>query len=89
MNENLKRHLENLHTELTNVKFVDEDSRKLLENVMVDVRLLLSHPGDLSGMHHAPVRDRLAESARHFDTSHPSLASTIRTVVHTLNTMGI
>lgn len=85
----LREHLTNLHQELKNVGVVDEESQKLLQTIRADVQLLLAHKGASPSVHHAPARDRLAESARHFDISHPQLAATIRTVVHTLNNLGI
>jgi hypothetical protein len=88
-NAGLKQHLKNLHQELTTVDGVDEDSQRLLEKIQSDVQLLLAHKGDVPSQHHAKVKERLAESARHFDASHPALAATIRTVVTTLNNMGI
>jgi hypothetical protein len=85
----LKEHLKNLHQELTTVENVDEDSQRLLENIQTDVRFLLAHKGDKPSPHHTPIKERLAETARHFDLSHPAFAATIRTVVNTLNNMGI
>jgi hypothetical protein len=88
-NADLKEHLKTLHQELTTADVVDEESQLLLEKIQDDVRFLLGHKGDEPVPHHATVKDRLAEAARHFDTSHPALAATIRTVVNTLNNMGI
>jgi hypothetical protein len=88
-NSDLKTHLKNLHQELKTVEVVDEDSQRLLEEIQNDVQLLLAHKGDEPLQKHKPVKERLAESARHFDSSHPTLAATIRTVVNTLNNMGI
>ena len=85
----LKEHLKNLHQELTTAEVVDEDSQRLLEEIQDDVQVLLAHKGDTPSSQHATIKDRLAESARHFDLSHPTLAATIRTVVNTLNNMGI
>lgn len=88
-NADLKEHLKNLHQELTTAEAVDEDSQRLLEKIQDDVRFLLAHKGDKPLPRHATVRDRLTEAERHFDASHPTLAATIRTVVNTLNNMGI
>jgi ElaB/YqjD/DUF883 family membrane-anchored ribosome-binding protein len=85
----LKKHLESLHSELTNTKTVDEETEKLLEEISEDVHTLLAHQGKYSSEHHATIKERLEESARHFDVSHPQLAAILRTVVHNLNTMGI
>jgi hypothetical protein len=88
-NEDLKTHLKNLHQELITAGAVDSDSQKLLEEIQADVRFLLAHKGNEPVPHHATVKERLAESARHFNATHPRLAATIRTVVNTLNNMGI
>ncbi|HUI92689.1 MAG TPA: DUF4404 family protein [Chitinivibrionales bacterium] len=85
----LKEHLEHLHEELQTIDAVDEESKTLLAEIQADVRTLLAHKGATPSPHHAPIKERLAESARHFDSSHPTLAATIRTVVNALNNMGI
>ena len=85
----LKEHLEHLHQELHTVDAVDEESKVLLSEIQADVKTLLAHKGGTPSPQHATIKDRLAESARHFDSSHPALAATIRTVVSTLNNMGI
>jgi len=85
----LKEHLENLHVELKNAQNVDADTEKLLSEIAQDVQTLLSHRGETHPAHHTTIKDRLDESARDFDVSHPKLASTMRTVVSTLNNMGI
>ena len=85
----LKEHLENLHTELLNTKTIDNDTKILLTEIREDVQTLLSHEGEFSSEHHATTKERMEESARLFDVSHPQLAATLRTVVHTLNNMGI
>lgn len=85
----LKEHLKNLHQELSTVEAVDEDSQRLLEKIQDDVYLLLAHKGETPSLQHATIRDRLTEAERHFDASHPALSATIRTVVNTLNNMGI
>jgi hypothetical protein len=85
----LKDHLENLHSELLNTRTVDNDTKVLLKEIQDDVCTLLEHEGEYTTEHHATIKERLDESARHFDVSHPRLAATLRTVVHTLNNMGI
>jgi hypothetical protein len=85
----LKEHLEHLHQELQTVDAVDEESKVLLSEIQADVKTLLAHKDDKPSEHHAPIKERLAETARHFNSSHPTFAATIRTVVNTLNNMGI
>ena len=85
----LKEHLESLHGELINTKTVDNDTKRLLKDISEDVRVLLAHKGEYTSERHATIKERLEESARHFDISHSQLAATLRTVVHTLNNMGI
>ena len=85
----LKEHLEHLHEELQTVDAVDEESKTLLAEIQADVKTLLAHKGNKPSEHHTTIKDRLADSARHFNSSHPTFAATIRTVVNTLNNMGI
>jgi hypothetical protein len=85
----LKEHLGDLHSELLSVKTVDKDTARLLKEIAEDVQTLLAHDGEFSSPHHTTIKERLEDSARHFEVSHPALASTINIVVNTLNNMGI
>jgi hypothetical protein len=85
----LKEHLGILHNELLNAKTVDHDTKILLKEIREDVQTLLSHKGEYSSEHRTTIKERLEESERHFEVSHPSLASTIKIVINTLNNIGI
>ncbi len=88
-NNDLKEHLKNLHQELATIESVDKESTILLEKIQSDVQFLLAHKSENPSEQHSTVKERLAESARHFNATHPALAAMIRTVVSTLNNMGI
>jgi predicted rRNA methylase YqxC with S4 and FtsJ domains len=85
----LKQHLKDLDAELKNLDTVDEDSEKLLKEIVNDVQVLLSHKVEFPSVHHATIKERFTQNARHFDISHPSLASILKNIVNTLNSMGI
>jgi hypothetical protein len=85
----LKQHLKNLNTELKRIKTADQDSENILKEIVDDVQILLSHKGEFPSVHHSTIKERFTQNARHFDISHPSLASILRNVVNTLNSMGI
>jgi len=67
---------------------VDKDTARLLKEIAEDVETLLAHNGEFSSTRHTTIKERLEDSARHFEVSHPSLASTINIVVNTLNKYG-
>ena len=84
----LRERLDALHNELKSTSTVDDDIREGLEQVMGDIRQLLDNEGDTS-QGHANLAERLKTNLERFEHSHPVLATSVRRVVETLNTMGI
>jgi hypothetical protein len=87
--ELLKQHLKDLDAELKSAETIDEDSEKLLREIIVDAKALIAHKGEFPSDNHATIKDRFADAARHFELSHPSVASILNNVVNTFNNMGI
>jgi hypothetical protein len=81
-----------LHAQLGNLQQVDPDVHRLLEQALDDILdVLARRPGAGSPAHadQATLTARLSEAARHFQETHPSLASTLTGLVEALQRMGI
>ena len=86
----LQQHLEQLHTDLTelqggDVDQLDERTRALIEQIREDLDGLESHEAP----HATGLRERLADAARALETTHPTLSGFIRGVGDILSQSGI
>lgn len=88
MNQDLRRQIEAMHTELSRIDSVDPQSRTLLITLLGDItRLLEKSAGNDSSPHN--LAERLDELAVHFEAEHPSLGAALRRVVDALGKAGI
>lgn len=89
--QQLRERLAELHAELEQTDSVGADSRELLRDVMDEIRGVLERAGDEphGADQHESLLERLRESAREFEESHPRLATTVGRVVDALASMGI
>lgn len=88
MNPDLRRQIEALHTQLTQVDSVDPQSRTLLIELLGDITRLLEKSGPGPAEDHN-LAERLDELAVHFEAEHPSLGAALRRVVDALGKAGI
>lgn len=87
--QQLRERLEELHRELEATEAVeDESARRLLEELMEEIREVLERSED-SDERHAPLLERLQEATVRFEESHPGLARTAARVVDALSALGI
>jgi hypothetical protein len=88
LNQDLRRQIEAMHTELRQVDSVDPQSRTLLIELLGDITRLLekSSPGPAEDHN---LAERLDELAVHFEAEHPSLGTALRRVVDALGKAGI
>ncbi len=88
--ERLRATLSELHDELQTAPTVDEDARKLLQEVSADIDRVLHdrvlHSNDRQPAAHVAT---LSELATRFERDHPSLAAAIRQVADALSRVGI
>ena len=83
----LREHLKQLHEELEAAESVDPESRALMADLLDDIHALL---GDAdAGSSRQSLVDRLGEATRSFETTHPTLATTVGRVMDTLANLGI
>jgi hypothetical protein len=85
----LREHLERLHTELEETDSVDDEARRLLVEVMQDIRAVLDRSDDEPASSNPSLADRLAEATQRFEESHPTLAAMVGRVADTLSNLGI
>ena len=86
--DELRQLLEELHQRIESTDTVDEQGREMLNHLSMDIRNLLERTGE-------PRRDtskeinRLEESIRHFEVTHPTLTATLSQMLNILNNAGI
>lgn len=82
--EQLRQALEDLHDELSRAPQLDEDTRRLLRDVVDDANRLGSSERPASS--HAP---RLEQLAVGFEADHPTLAAALRQFIDLLGKAGV
>lgn len=94
----IRQTLNELHAELDNVEQVDPEIRSLLLQASQEIDDKIK-PADQEGTSEAvsqeegaesdSLNDRLADAARHFEESHPTLSGIISTLANGLSQLGI
>ena len=87
--DELRQLLEELHQKIESADTVDEKDRQMLDHLSKDIGNLLERT------RHGEQRDtsreinRLQESIRHFEVTHPTLTATLSQMLNILNNAGI
>jgi cell division septum initiation protein DivIVA len=81
----LQSTLDELHSQLADVDSLDEQSRQRLATALREIQAVLSNKSKAN----ESLVPRLREAARHFEGSHPALATTIGGLIDTLARAGI
>ena len=87
--DELRQLLEELHQKIESADTVDEKDRQMLDHLSKDIGNLLERTGH--GEQHDTSREinRLQESIRHFEVTHPTLTATLSQMLNILNNAGI
>lgn len=92
----LRATLAELHRQLEAAGAVSPQDRALLKEVMADIDKVLAAPADdaagekpAAAIEEESIVDRLADAARQFEESHPTLAGAVGGVINALSRMGI
>lgn len=88
MNEELRRQIESLHSQLTKVGSVEPQSRTALIALLGDITRLLEQ-SDALAVEQESLTGRLDALAVQFEAEHPALGTALRQVVDTLGKAGI
>ena len=84
MHEELKAKLSQLQQNLAAVNKLDDDSRKMLEQVDTDIQRLLNDGGQEDGL-----SERLEQQAVAFEERHPAVAGVMKDIMDVLAKMGV
>jgi uncharacterized protein DUF4404 len=88
--DELRQLLEELHQKIETTESVDEKGRELLDHLSKDIGRLLERTSSGTAR---PVTsheiNRLEESIRHFEVTHPTLTATLSQLLNILNNAGI
>ncbi len=87
--EHLHDLLQELHKELESTDAVDSENRALLDGLVADIRDVLSRSDTGESGTEESLSERLLESARDFEDSHPRLVSAIGRVADALSKSGV
>jgi hypothetical protein len=85
----LEQSLAKLHAKLAGAARLDEDSRKLLRDVLHDTERLLREPRQSRQAPPPGARHRLERLAVDFEADHPSLAASLREFIDLLRGAGL
>lgn len=83
--QELKRQLDRLHAELASAPSLDDETRRLLEEVADDIERTLEGRHDASDT----VRDRVERATARFEAEHPKLARVLGEVTDALAKIGV
>jgi hypothetical protein len=88
--QELRKLLEQLHTEIEHTQTIDNNGRQLLHHLETDINELLvrSESGPLPQTHPSTLR-QLEDSIDYFELSHPTLTSQLSQLLSILSNSGI
>lgn len=84
MHEELKAKLGQLQQNLSEVDQLDDDSRKMLQQVDADIQRLLSGASGEEGL-----SERLEQQAVEFEERHPAVSGIMKDIMDVLGKMGV
>ncbi len=85
----LRKHLEDLHSEIENTESVDEKGRELLRDVKADIGDLLERSASGTVQAEPLALSRLEEAIDALEASHPTLTRMLAQLLETLSNAGI
>ncbi len=86
--QTLRGQLQELHSELQQVKSLDVNEREMLQNLARDIQEVLSKEDDRT-QHYSSLGERLRETVAQVEASHPRATMLMRQVIDQLSYMGI
>ncbi len=87
--QELRKLIERLHTEIGNTQNVDERGQELLRHLQSDIRELLERTGGQGIQVQPAALQRLQDGLQHFETTHPALTTLLARLLETLSNAGI
>jgi hypothetical protein len=88
-NQELRKLLEELDSEIEQTKSVDEKGRELLRDLASDISELLARSEGGQAGTQTSLLGRLEDSISYLEVTHPTLTQTLTRVLETLSNAGI
>jgi hypothetical protein len=85
--QELRTLLEKVHAEIEQTQSVDENGRELLRDLETDIRGLLAR--SQVKQPELPIVERLDNTIKHFEVTHPDLTATLSELMTILSNAGI
>jgi hypothetical protein len=86
--QQLRAQLEQLHTELAQVKTLDSTEAEMLQHLAEDIREVLEREEN-QPQHYTGLGDRLKEGVARLEASHPRATEAMRQAIDQLSYLGI
>jgi hypothetical protein len=87
--QELRKLLEQLHSEIENIQSVDDQSQDILRDLGADINKLLERSGGSQVELHPSMVKRLEETIVDFENTNPALSTLIIKILDTLGGAGI
>jgi ElaB/YqjD/DUF883 family membrane-anchored ribosome-binding protein len=87
--QQLREKLEQLHAELEQIETVDEDTRRVLDDLSKDIRELLDQPGEQADRRYGRLNQNLRANVTRFEATHPMLTSAMQHAIDALVQLGV
>lgn len=78
--------LEQVHAELQRLEHVDEEGRKLLQELDDDIHALLERTGETEAL---SIRERIQQALERFEVKYPTLTTLLSEISAVLSNAGI
>ncbi len=88
-NQELRKLLEQLHSEIDQTDSVDEKGRELLQALGNDIRELLARSAEEPSQAQPSMLERLENSISYLEVTHPTLTNTLSALLESLSNAGI
>jgi archaellum component FlaC len=88
-NQELRKLLEQLDSEIEQTESVDEKGRELLRDLASDIGELLARSEGGKDQAQTSMLERLEDSISYLEVTHPTLTQTLTRVLETLSNAGI
>jgi hypothetical protein len=87
--EKLRSTVQELEAELAALQTLDDETRSVLESVLVEIGEVLKKQSSADGPRHASIAAKLQDAAGEFESSHPTLFGIVSRAIDALGQMGI
>jgi hypothetical protein len=87
--QELRKLLEQLHSEIEHTETVDAKGSDLLRDISIDIRALLERSANEQAQLQPSTLQTLADTISHLEVTHPTITNTLSKLLETLSNAGI